>query len=242
VNDDADGLPLYRRIQSELRVQITRGRLPPGSRLQTEQELMAAYGVSRATVRQALAGLVAEGLVEIRRGLGTYVRRAALEHRLGGFYSYSREIERHGLKPGTRVAGLGIEAASDHIADRLDLSRGARVVALHRIRLADDEPIVNETSYLPAAMFPGLEHVDFSRRGLYDTLASSHGVRPVRARETFEPILMDAEDAAVLGGEVGAPALRVERTTFDAAGRIIEFCQSTLRADRYHYSVELREG
>ena len=66
---DVAGVPLYRQIQSDLRERISSGQLPPGSRLETEQELMARYEVSRATVRQALAGLVNEGLVEIRRGL-----------------------------------------------------------------------------------------------------------------------------------------------------------------------------
>lgn len=236
---EAPGLPLYRRIQSDLRSRIESGELAPGSRLETEQELMARYGVSRATVRQALAGLVSEGLVEIRRGLGTFVGKAALEHRLGGFYSYSLEIERHGMKPGTRVRGLAVEKADERVAAALGVSGGTHVVVLRRIRLADDEPIVTETSYLPAARFPGLEDVDFTRQRLYDTLTTTYGVRPVRARETFQPILMNIDEADVLEGDTGNPALQVERTTFDAEGRIIEYCQSTLRADRYHYSVEL---
>ena len=242
MNTDAQGLPLYRRIQADLRERINRGDLAPGSRLETEQEFMARYAVSRATVRQALSGLVAEGLVEIRRGLGTFVRKAALEHRLGGFYSYSREIERHGMKPGTRVRGLRVEEADERVAAALGLAIGTRVVALRRIRLADEDPIVTETSYLPAARFPGLEGEDFTRRGLYDTLTTRYGVRPARARETFEPALMDEDVADVLGGDTGTPALRVERTTFDAEGEVIEFCQSTLRADRYHYSVELGDA
>lgn len=236
------GLPLYRRIQADLRARIQSGELSPGTRLETEQELIARYQVSRATVRQALAGLIAEGLVEIRRGLGTFVRKAALEHRLGGFYSYSREIERHGLKPGTQVRSLDIEEADDRVAAALEIARGTSVVALRRIRLADDDPIVTETSYLPADRFPDLQLVDFTRHRLYDTLRSTFGVRPTRARETFQPILMTDDEADVLGGDAGTPALLVERTTYDNDGAIIEFCRSILRADRYRYSVELRDG
>jgi GntR family transcriptional regulator len=236
---DVAGVPLYRQIQADLRERIASGRLAPGSRLETEQELMARYEVSRATVRQALAGLVNDGLVEIRRGLGTYVRRAAMEHRLGGFYSYSREIERHGMRPGTRVRSVRVEQAGQRVAAVLELDAGDPVVALSRVRLADDEAIVTETSYLPAERFGGLERLDFGRRSLYETLTTEFGVRPVRARETFEPVLMTRTEATELGGEPGSPALRVERTTYDAEGRVIEYCRSTLRADRYHYSVEL---
>ena len=119
---------------------------------------MARYGVSRATVRQALSGLVAEGLLEIRRGRGTFVHGAALEHRLGGFYTFSREIERHGMRPGTRRAQhrRGARVATQ-VAEGLGLAPGTPVVALSRVRLADDQPIVSETSYLPAARFTGLE-------------------------------------------------------------------------------------
>jgi GntR family transcriptional regulator len=236
---DAPGLPLYRRIQSDLRDRIAGGELAPGTQLATEQELMTRYDVSRATVRQALAGLIADGYLEIRRGLGTYVRQATMEHRLGGFYSFSREIERHGLRPGTRVRSVRILPADDQVAAALDVAEGTPVVALARIRLADDQPLVTETSYLPSSRFPGLKDVDFTRRRLYDVLTDDYGTRPVRARETFEAVLMDGEEAGLLGGSGGDAALRVERVTFDSDGRIIEFCRSTLRADRYRYSVEL---
>jgi len=238
---EAGGAPLYRRIQSDLRDRIASGELAPGAQVETELELMDRYGVSRATVRQALSGLVAEGLLEIRRGRGTFVHSAALEHRLGGFYTFSREIERHGMRPGTRVRDIRVQPADDVVAEGLGLAPGTAVVALSRIRLADEAPIVSETSYLPAARFNGLEAVDFSEASLYDTLSSSFGVRPVRARETFVPVLLEGDEATILGGEAGDPVLSVERTTYDVDGVIIEYCLSILRADRYRYSVELRD-
>jgi GntR family transcriptional regulator len=237
----ASGLPLYRRIVLDLRDRVARGELQPGAQVETELELMARYGVSRATVRHALGRLIADGLLEVRRGLGTYVRARPVEHALGGFYTFSREIERHGMQPGTRVLGLRVESASAPVAEALGLGPGAPVVALSRLRLADDDPLVSETSYLSAARFPGLEAVDFTRARLYDTLTETYGVRPVRARETFEPVLLTAAEASLLGGARGDPALRVERVAFDAQGALIEFCRSTLRGDRYRYSVELRE-
>jgi GntR family transcriptional regulator len=239
---ETGGTPLYRRIQMDLRERVASGELAPGAQVETEPELMARYGVSRATVRQALSGLVAEGLLEIRRGRGTFVHGAALEHRLGGFYTFSREIERHGMRPGTKVRGVRVEPAADAIAEGLGLAASTPVVALSRVRLADDEAIVSETSYLPAARFKGLEGIDLSDASLYETLTTTYGVRPARARETFLPVLLDDDEAAILGGDAGDPVLAVERTTYDVDGVIIEFCQSILRADRYRYSVELRDG
>ena len=235
------GLPLYRRIEAELRQRIRDGDLRPGARVAPEPELMAEYGVSRATVRQALAGLVAEGQLEIRRGLGTYVTARRFEHTIGGFYSFSREIERHGLTPGTRVLDLRIIAAPEDVAGALGVAGGTPVVALRRLRLAGSDPLVVETSHLPAARFAGLERVDFAAVRLYDTLQERYGCRPMRARETFEPILLSADEADLLDQVRGDPALRVERIAYDQDDRPIEFCRSTVRGDRYRYSVELRD-
>jgi GntR family transcriptional regulator len=237
----APGTPLYRQIEADVRDRIRSGDLVPGAQVETEVELMDRYGVSRATVRQALRDLVADGLLEIRRGLGTYVTQRRFEHTIGGFYSFSREIERRGLKPGTRVLGLGVEAADETVAGALGIGPGVPVVALRRLRLAGDDPLVVETSYLPAARFPGLESVDFGHVRLYDTLTGSYGCRPTRARETFEPVLVTADEAALLGQRRGEPALRVERVAFDQDDAPIEFCRSTVRGDRYRYSVELRD-
>jgi GntR family transcriptional regulator len=234
-------LPLYRQIEEALRERIRSGVLRPGAQVPTEPELMVEYGVSRATVRQALAGLIAEGLLEIRRGLGTYVTAPRFEHTIGGFYSFSREIERHGLQPGTKVLDLRTIPAVDVVAESLSVPVGTKVVALRRLRLAGPDPLVVETSHLPATRFPGLETVDFSQVRLYDTLMNRYGCRPTRARETFEPILLTADEAALLDQRRGEPALRVERIAYDQDDIPIEFCRSTVRGDRYRYSVELRD-
>jgi GntR family transcriptional regulator len=236
-----DQMPLYRRIEADIRERIRAGDLAPGARIETELDLMERHGVSRATVRQALGELVGEGLLEIRRGTGTFVTTPRFQHTIGGFYSFSREIERHGLTPGTTVLGLVVEAADDEVAGALDVQPRTRVVALRRLRLAGDEPLVVETSYLPAARFPGLEEVDFGTVRLYDTLTSAYGCRPVRARETFEPILLSDDEANLLGQAAGGPALRVERIAYDQDDTPIEFCRSTVRGDRYQYAVELRD-
>ena len=234
-------LPLYRQIEEAVRERIRSGELQPGAQVATETELMVEYGVSRATVRQALAGLVAEGLLEIRRGLGTFVTAPRFEHTIGGFYSFSREIERHGLQPGTKVLDLRTVPAVEVVAESLGIPAGTRVVALRRLRLAGPDPLVVETSHLPATRFPGLETVDFSRVRLYDTLMNRYGCRPTRARETFEPILLTADEAALLDQRRGEPALRVERIAYDQDDIPIEFCRSTVRGDRYRYSVELHD-
>ena len=150
---------------------------------------MERYHVSRATVRQALGQLVAEGYLVIRRGLGTYVAepkiRAGTPRRM---YSFSREIERLGMRPGTHVQALGIEPAGPSVAAALDVPIGEPVVALRRLRTADDEPMMLETSWLPVRRFPGLVDKDLERRASVRRAdrrlrrAAGTGPRGIRAR------------------------------------------------------------
>jgi len=101
---------------------------------------------------------------------------------------------------------------------------------------------VAETSYLSEARFPGLESRDFERRRLYDTLIADYGVRPSRAHEVFEPVLLTPDEGSLLHKHAGDPALVVERTTFDGTGEPIEFCRSVVRSDRFRYFVDLGEA
>lgn len=233
-------MPLYHQIKEDLLEMIKGGHLTPGDRIESEPELMDRYGVSRATVRQALGQLVAEGYLVIRRGLGTYVAEPKIRQGLLGMYSFSREIERLGMRPGTHVQALGVEPAGPSVATALGIALGEPVVALKRLRSADDEPIMLETSWLPVRRFPGLVDRDLEHARLYDVLADGYGVRPARAREEFEPVLLSSDDARLLGKHTGDPALLLERVAFDPEGHPIEFCRSIVRGDRCRYFVELR--
>jgi GntR family transcriptional regulator len=161
----ASGLPLYRQIEAAIRDRIRSGALRPGAQVPPEPDLMAEFGVSRATVRQALVSLVAEGLLEIRCGLGTYVAAARFEHTIGGFYSFSREIERHGMTPGTRVLELRTLPATETVAEALGLVTGTAVVALRRLRLAGADPLVVETSTFRRPVFPASRRSTSARCG-----------------------------------------------------------------------------
>ena len=236
---DVDGLPLYRRIEADLRDRIRAGELAPGAQVETELELMERYGVSRATVRQALGGLIALGALEVRRGLGTYVAAPRFEHTIGGFYSFSREIERHGLQPGTRVLGLRTEPRPRRRRRGAGVAPGTRWSrcagcgwpagpARRRDELPAGAAVPGPRDRRLLAGAP-LRHAD----------APTTAAGPTRARETFEPVLLTADEAALLDQRHGEPALRVERIAFDQDDLPIEFCRSTVRGDRYRYSVEL---
>lgn len=189
-----------------------------------------------------MALLVAEGLVTREQGKGTFVARPKLAQSLVGFYSFTEEILKMGLQPRSQVLKLGVVPASRAVARRLGLTEGDEVVCLTRLRLASEEPIMFETSYLPHASFPGLAERDLAGRPLYDILRTDFTVELSRAREEFQPVLADDYEARWLRVDPGAPVLLLERVTFAAQAdgdRPIEFCRSVVRGDRCRFYVDL---
>ncbi len=239
--DPANPVPLYHQLAGELRSAIHSGRLAPGTRLPSEFEISAASGVSRPTVRQAIAQLALEGLLARRRGRGTFVREQKPAHRLYELGSFSEAMRRRGLAPGARILNRRIVAAPGAVAEMLGIETGEPVVLIRRLRTADGQPILINTAYFQAARLPGLLDQDLAG-SLYDLLAARYRVTPQWAWETYEPTAVERGAARLLGVSPGTPGLLVERATYADDDSPIEFSQSLIRGDRcrFYTRLELR--
>src|ERR1700759_3122615 len=165
-------MPKYYTVKRQLLDLIA--SLNPGSPVPPERELARDYGTSRTTVRQALAELVVEGRLLRRQGKGTFVAKPKVAQSLE-LASYTEGMRAHGLHPQTRILEIGYMAADEDLATRLGLPAGARTLRIHRLRLADGEPMSVDTSHLPARRFPGLRKQLNRHSSLYETLASAYG-------------------------------------------------------------------
>jgi GntR family transcriptional regulator len=116
---------------------------------------------------------------------------------------------------------------------------GEAVFKLKRLRLADAEPMGIQTAYVPAALAPGFLDEDFETASLYNVLENRYGLVPAKAREIYSAVPAESEPAALLKVAAGSPVLSVERITFLASGKPLEFVQSLMRSDRYSISLEL---
>ncbi|NNG21031.1 GntR family transcriptional regulator [Naumannella sp. ID2617S] len=219
----------------ELLDQIITARLRPGDAISSERELVKQLGVSRVTVRQAIADLVAAGRLERVHGRGTYVTGPRIDSRLH-LMSFSREMRARGLEPRTEVLSATEVSATDAVAEQLQLSDGEPVVRVERLRLADDTPMAYEVGFYPAASFPGL--LDKPLGSLYDVFAADYGVRVTSGVQSIRADAADHTHAQVLGIARRAPLLVQERVTW-AGTQVIEFATSHYRGDRYriHMSV-----
>src|ERR1700758_3169352 len=161
----SNGTPVYKRIQNTIRQHIEASELKPGDLVASERELARTHGVSLMTARHALAELEKEGVVERRRGAGTFV--AAPKIHFNKLMSYTEHMSARGLVPRSRVLVAKIVEHDAEVAARLALPATSPLVKIERLRETGDEPFALETCYLPAQQFANLIKAPLGRTSLF---------------------------------------------------------------------------
>ncbi|HEX6506557.1 MAG TPA: GntR family transcriptional regulator [Chloroflexota bacterium] len=231
-------LPMYYRVESDLRKRIEAGEWKPGDLFPPERELVERYGISRMTVRQSLSGLVAEGLLHRVRGKGTFVAAPKIHKQLSSLLSFTEDMNRRGKRAGARVLSVEMAPLPAAAADSFGIEAARPVVVIERLRLADGEPIGIEWSHLVFTGAEALLEADMSG-SLYLLLRDEHGVVPARADERIEAAACPKQAAELLGTSAGSPVLLITRTTYAPSGHPFELVQSVYRGDRYVFHVNL---
>jgi GntR family transcriptional regulator len=232
-------MPLYHQLKASILQDIDAGRWRPGEQLPTEDALMTRFHVSKITVRQALRDLAQQGYIRREQGRGTFVQGPPLEEGPRELKSFTAEMQGHGLRATSQVLAQGLVSADAEIAAYLGIAAGAVVFRLHRLRLAEAEPMGLQTAYVPTQLAPGIEQVPFTNASLYEVLAKRYAVYPAAARETHQAIAVPEDAAPLLRVPAGSPALMAERLTTLADGRPLEYVKSIMRGDRYKIVLDL---
>lgn len=230
--------PRYEQLYRHLLAAITAGEMAAQSQLPPERELAEVAGVSRVTVRKAVAQLVEDGVLEQRRGAGTFVcaPRSKMEHSLSALLSFTEYMRQRGKTSTSRILQRGLFPPSPDEQMALGLASAEPLARVERLRFADDVPMALERSSLPRDILPDPNIVDVS---LYDVLRA-RGTAPTRAVQRITAVNVMGEDARLLNLSEGAAVLRIDRTAYLPTGRPIEFTRGLYRSDIYDFIAELR--
>ena len=209
-----------------------------GQPIPAERQLAVDLAVSRLTVRAALDELVRDGYLDRRHGSGTYVTEPKIAQPLT-LTSFSDDMRRRGMTPGSRTVELTTTSAGARLAHRLEVSPEARLVRVKRLRLADEKPMAMEVLHVPEVLVPGLTKQDFEDHSFYELLRERYGITIASGTQSIEPTVTNEEESEVLGVPLHSPAFLFERTTVSESGRIVEFVRSIYRGDRYRLVADL---
>lgn len=226
--------PLYRQVILDLEKQIK--NMKPNTKLPSERQLLVKYGVSRNTVRLALQDLKERGLIYRLHGKGTFVSSTFLNQpNIGGMYSFSEELKRTGQKASTENQSLVLITPDKNIAAQLNLKPTEKAYKLVRLRLANNEPRIFSTSYLPEKIFPELVIDDLKSKPLYTVMKEKYNQISVMAFEDVEAVCLNSEESKNLAEEVGSPSLKIFRKTINDKNVPVEFTISLARGDKFVY-------
>lgn len=228
-------------VRQRLLAMVERGALKPGEKLGAERDLAVSLGVSRSTLRQALASLEAAGVIRRAPGRsgGIFVAPDKVDRDLSRIVGVPTLLRDQGFVAGSRVVSVAVTAAGAEAADALGIGEDDFIVDLVRIRFADSAPISLEHATFPADLVPGLPERDLSG-SIYELIDEAYGLRPSEAVEHIEVVAASSLEASILGVEVGFPLLLVTRRTQDADGRMFEFSRDLFRSDRMRISVRIQ--
>ena len=235
-------LPLYYQLTGIIKREIKIGSLKLGDKLPSEKELCEKYKISRTTVRQALFSLVNQGLLYRKQGKGTFVARPKLSRGLVEVYSFSKDMKNLGLTPSSKVLEQEIILATEDLAKNLNSKvREDKVIKLTRIRLADNEPLLIETTYIPYNLAPSLIEEDMEHNSLYSILSEKYQLFFSNAVETYEAISIGRKEARLLKCKSLSPGFFIERIAYLEDGTPVELTNSITRADRCKFVAMLGE-
>lgn len=229
-------LPLYYRVEEDIKEKIKTCVFPEGQLIPPEAELEKIYNVSRITIRRAVDNLVHDGLLEKQQGIGTFVTKNLIKDEVYTLQGFTEKMESQGKAVSTEVLSVEIITPTELIAEALKLLPGEKVLKLSRLRNVDDFPLALFTSYIPKKL--GIDSSEDFNHSLFNVFAQ-HNIFPYYSDRTIHAIVLDSKNAHYLKSGKGSPALQMKYVTYDQQGLPIEYAEGIYRGDGYYYKMRI---
>jgi len=226
-----NGIPAYKRIQEEIRTGIDAGELRAGNVVPSERELARIHDVSLMTARHALTSLERQGVVERRRGIGTFVAPPKIQ--FNKLMSYTEQMASRSLTARSKILFAKIISDEQEVTARLALPPHSDVIKLERLRHASEQPFALETCYLSSSDFPDLLSAPLGSESLFKILERDYQVELGYADEEIDATAADARTAELLSVPRGEPLMRIRQLIYSTRGKAIMYVLGFYRSDRH---------
>lgn len=234
-----DPTPLYARLEAQIATGIADGHFPVGSQLPPEDDLVARFSVSRTTVRKAIQNLAARGLVEIRRGTGTFVTLPRITQELTELTGFVEHMQALGHNPTARLIDKQVVTAGEDVARQLAVAQGTRVTRIQRVRLANGVAVSFDETYLPLEIGERIVTHDLEAEPIFALLEQRYGIPLIEAEYRLEASSACREVAAALAVQAGSPVFLIERTSYSAGNTPVDYERLFYRGDLVRFTTRL---
>jgi DNA-binding GntR family transcriptional regulator len=234
--------PLYQQLSQILRQSIVRGNHRNGAKFLTEREIAVKYGVSRATANKVLSSMVSEGLLEFRKGVGTFVKYTARGQSKSGLISFTENVRSAGKAPSTDILEFKTKKGKDippAAMQALALGQSESVYYIRRVRRADGVPMILETRYLVASFCPNLQK-DQLAGSLFSLLQDEYHLNVIGSDEKIQAVNVIGEEAAILQVVESSAAFLVTSVGYMTNEVPLWWEQSLHRADGFELRCQVR--
>src|SRR3984893_2007443 len=235
----ADPTPLYAVLETQIAAGIAGGEFPVGSQLPTEDRLVQRFAVSRTTVRKAIQNLSNRGLIEIRRGTGTFVTQPRITQDLTELTGFVEDMDALGHAATARLIDRTVVAADADVAQHLALAVGTRVIRIRRVRLANGVGMSLDETYLPLEIGEKIVTHDLEAEPIFALLEQRYNIPLVEAEYKLKAVSADADVAAALGVDTGTAAVLIERASYSVGNRPVDYENLHYRGDLIRFRTRL---
>jgi len=239
--DRRSPLPLYIQLKEILLQELDDGRYPPGATFPPEMSLVDQYGLSRATVRQAIKDLEHEGYISRIQGKGTIVLRekSSLKRGLSQLTSFTEDMKAHGYETTTKILNYDVGVAPHRITKLLQIPEQQPIIHINRLRVVNKIPVAINTSYVNLPEGVCMNREDLERTVSLYSIFEMKMIPLIESDKTIEAISANEEQANLLGIPIGNPLLKVEGVVFTLNHQPLEYHLVISRSDMYKYSLHL---
>ena len=227
----------HQRLIEQLRALIREGDFAPGAQFLTERDIAERFKTSRPTANKALSSLVSQGLLEVRRGAGTFVRESVLDYDLERLVSFTDKALAAGKKPGTSLLEfrkLTAAEAPPAVALGLKVRAEEPLIYMERIRLADGAPVIYERRHVVASLCPQMTRAD-AKGSLYSCWTEKCGLEISGAEEVIHAVNATKGQAAHLQVPIGTACFEIVATGFAKDEKPLWQETTLYRADVYEF-------